>query len=237
MGVTSVSEEPRGADRRGADARIPRVGFVCSSPMHALNLPGSLLGAGVPLPPLLETAAAAPGTAEPAAVAEAYAEAAGRLVERGAALVTTDCAWNLEIAEDIKRGAGEIPVLASVLYVLPLLVKVFHTVGIVSIRAARLREVLKGSDLHVEIDALQVAEIADDSAWRNVGPGSHADLAVLEDELVGCGLKLIDEGAANALVLDCAGFVPFAHAVQERCGVPTFGQGGVVQFLMGSGAR
>jgi Asp/Glu/hydantoin racemase len=161
------------------------------------------------------------------ALLEPFVASARRLEAEGVRAITTSCGF-LSVFQSELSAAVSVPVLTSALLQVPLASRLIgpgRRVAILTERPNLTERHFAGagwstSDVPVVIRALPA-----DAVFPTVyaDDGVEADPEVLETELATTARDLVREHPdVGAIVLECTNFVPFAHVVRHRSGLPVF---------------
>jgi hypothetical protein len=158
---------------------------------------------------------------------EPFCLAAQKLQARGAAAITTGCGF-LVLFQKQLADAVTVPLFASSLTQLPMvrrMISADRKVGLLVAKQVSLTPrhlaAIGAEDIEVCVTGMESS-----TEFREVMlEGRRAELDV--EQLKADVLSQVDELArANpdlgALVIECTDLVPFAHAIQQRLGVPVF---------------
>ncbi|MEU6744380.1 aspartate/glutamate racemase family protein [Streptosporangium sandarakinum] len=156
-----------------------------------------------------------------------FADAARELEAEGAAAITGACGFLVLFQREL-AGAVGVPLYASSLIQLPMVHRMLRPgrkVGLlVAKKAALTRRHLEA--VGAEDVPVCVAGMEEEPEFREVmleGRRVELDAGRLEREVLGQAVRLArDNPDMGAIVIECTDLVPFAHAIQERTGVPVF---------------
>jgi hypothetical protein len=153
--------------------------------------------------------------------------AARRLLERGADLVTSNCGFLIRHQAAV-AAALPVPVVLSSLLLVPALLRGLPSAGslaILTYDSRCLTEDLLGLPDPADRPRVVVAGVEGGTYWKNelARPPVPTDPAIHQQEVLGCLEKACAaEPSIAAVLLECAGFPPFAPAIRARTGLPVF---------------
>ncbi|HZB32332.1 MAG TPA: aspartate/glutamate racemase family protein [Streptosporangiaceae bacterium] len=158
---------------------------------------------------------------------EPFIRAAQELEARGVAAITGACGFLVIFQKRLADAVG-VPLYVSSLIQLPMVHRMLRADQKVGLLVAKERSLTRrhleaiGGE-HVPIC---VAGMAEQPEFREVmleGRRAELDVDRLAHEVLGQTERLArDNPDMGALVIECTDLVPFAHAIQERIGVPVF---------------
>lgn len=155
---------------------------------------------------------------------DAFITAGRELIDVGCAAITTTCGF-LSLYQDELSAALSVPVATSSLLQIPVVERLLspnQAVGVITMDAARLtprhlRAV--GVDHDVAMEGLP----RDGTFWRMIATDSSVDHAVLQDEVIEAGERLLKRRSdIGAFVLECTNMPPYSIALSRRFGLPVF---------------
>jgi len=158
---------------------------------------------------------------------EPLIHAAKELQAQGAAAITGACGF-LVLFQKQLADAVRIPLYASSLIQLPMVHRMLRSDQKVGLLVADRRSLTRRHLEAIGGESIPVciADMADQPEFREVmleGRRVELDADRLEREVLGQVEQLArDNPDMGALVVECTDLVPFAHAIQERTGVPVF---------------
>ncbi len=158
---------------------------------------------------------------------EPFCQAAQRLQARGAAAITSGCGFLVLFQREL-ADAVTVPVFASSLVQVPMVHRMLAShrqVGLLVAKKAALTPRHLAA-IGAESVPVCVAGLDSSTEFREVilqGRRDGLDVDRLEQDV----LAEVDElarrtGDLGALVIECTDLPPFAHAIQQRLGVPVF---------------
>lgn len=161
------------------------------------------------------------------ALLEPFIAAARELQAAGVAAITTGCGF-LVLFQQQLAAAVDVPLYASSLIQLPMVARMLRPDQRVGLLVAN-KEALTARHLAAiggESVPVCVAGMADQPEFREVmleGRRTELDVDRLRDEVLAQADELArDHQDLGALIIECTDLVPFAHAIQERIGLPVF---------------
>jgi hypothetical protein len=158
---------------------------------------------------------------------EPFIQAARELEAEGAAAITSGCGFLVLFQRELAAAVG-VPLYASSLIQLPLVHRMLRPdqqVGVLTASETSLtpRHLAAAGAESVPV---RVAGMDAQPEFREVimeARRDALDAGRLRDEVLGVAEHLIrDSPGIGALVIECTDLVPFAHAIQQRTGVPVF---------------
>ncbi|MBG0818122.1 aspartate/glutamate racemase family protein [Planomonospora sp. ID82291] len=156
-----------------------------------------------------------------------FVRGARELEARGAAAITGACGFLAVFQRELADAVG-VPLYSSSLIQLPMVHRMIRSdrkVGLLVARAPSLtaRHLEAVGAGHVPVCVAGMEEQPEFCEVMLEGRRSELDVGRLEREVLGRAEHLARENPdLGALVIECTDLVPFAHAIQERLGVPVF---------------
>jgi Asp/Glu/Hydantoin racemase len=158
---------------------------------------------------------------------EPFIRAARELEADGVAAITSGCGFLVLFQRELAAAVG-VPLYASSLIQLPLVHRMLRPDQRVGILAASETSLTARhlAAVGAESVPIRVAGLDTQPEFREVMMEARRDTldaGRLRDEVLGVAEQLMrDSPDIGALVIECTDLVPFAHAVQQRFGVPVF---------------
>lgn len=161
------------------------------------------------------------------ALLEPFISAARDLQSLGVAAITTGCGF-LVLFQQQLAAAVDVPLYASSLIQLPMVARMLRPDQRVGLLVAK-QEALTARHLAAiggEAVPVCVAGMAGQPEFREVmleGRRNELDVDRLRQEVLAEAGQLAEANPdLGALIIECTDLVPFAHAIQEKIGVPVF---------------
>ncbi|MCK1452023.1 hypothetical protein IVB36_14255 [Bradyrhizobium sp. 35] len=161
------------------------------------------------------------------ALEPAYIEAARRLVERGAVVISSNCGFSIRHQVAVAESVN-VPVVMSSLLLLPTLLRQLPRLAKLAVLTAdsnHCGEDLLGIDDPVERTRVVVGGTEGGKFWQNEmkRPPPLTDVAEIEVDVVACVARLRDAHPQIAvLLLECTGFPLVAPTIRRVTGLPVY---------------
>lgn len=156
-----------------------------------------------------------------------YIDAARRLVERGATVISSNCGFSIRHQKAISASVN-VPVVMSSLLLLPGLLRQLPPDGKIAVLtydSAHCGEDLLGLDDPADSQRVVIGGIEGGEFWQNEmkQPVPPTSAKSIEADVVACIDRLLaGHPAISAVLLECAGFPVAAPAVRTRTGLPVY---------------
>lgn len=173
----------------------------------------------------IEPADAVRDAVDRAELVDAVADAAARLVARGARGIATSCGF-LAILQRELAARCTVPVATSSLLQVPIVERLLPAGSRVGIVTAEARSLSRA-----HLDAVGVAPDTPIAGMPEGGSfartflenRSEYDRRAVQDEVIAAGRALVaDNPAVRAIVLECTNLPPYARALYEAVGLPVY---------------
>lgn len=156
---------------------------------------------------------------------DVLADAAQRLVARGARGIATSCGF-LALVQRELAGRSPVPVATSSLLQAPQVQRLLPAGRRVGIVTAEARSLTRAHLEAVGVDpATPVAGMKEGGSFARTFLGNHPELDrdAVERELIEAGRKLVaDHADIGAVVLECTNLPPYAPALHKAIGLPVY---------------
>lgn len=172
----------------------------------------------------------------------AVVQAATKLVQEGAQLITSGCGYMIQYQEAV-RAAVDVPVFLSSLLLAPFLEKMLppdKALGImVASKSSLTQDMLEAAGLRADIGRRVVVAGLEDTpvfapTWiRSKGPSIDLDPGAVQTDVVDTAVALLnDRPDVGMLLLECGNLPPYASAVQQAIGIPVFDFTSLIEFFV-----
>jgi hypothetical protein len=162
------------------------------------------------------------------------AAAAERLVQRGAAGISTSCGFLALLQRELALRCA-VPVATSSLLQVPMVQRLLPAGGRVGIITAEAKSLTRAHLESVGVDpATPIAGMPEGGAFAHTFLDNSADLdfGAVQAELVESGRKLLAEHRnIGAIVLECTNLPPYARALHEALQVPVYDVRGFLHWF------
>lgn len=172
------------------------------------------------------------GAAEYEGLVDRLAEAAGRLVARGADAIATTCGF-LALVQDELAARCTVPVATSSLLQVPVVERLLPRGGRVGIITAEKRSLTRA---HLEAVGVSpetpIVGMPEGGSFAHTFIDNNAafDRRAVQEEVVAAGRRLVAEHEGiGAVVLECANLPPYSRTLHEALKLPVYD---VRSFLM-----
>jgi len=172
------------------------------------------------------------GAAEYDGLIDRLAEAAERLVSRGADAIATTCGF-LALVQDELAARCTVPVATSSLLQVPVVERLLPRGGRVGIITAEKRSLTRAHLEAVGVSAdTPIVGMPEGGSFAHTFIDNNAafDRRAVQEEVVAAGRRLVAEHEGiGAIVLECANLPPYSRALHEALKLPVYD---VRSFLM-----
>ena len=156
---------------------------------------------------------------------DVLADAAERLVQRGAAGISTSCGFLALLQQELAQRCA-VPVATSSLLQAPVVQRLLPAGGRVGIITAEARSLTRAHLEAVGVDpTTPIAGMPEGGAFAHTFLNNSSDLdhGTVQAELIECGRRLVaDHRNIGAIVLECTNLPPYARALHEAVQLPVY---------------
>lgn len=165
-------------------------------------------------------------------VCDAVVDAAKWLEEQGAASISSNCGLMIHY-QDAVRDAVDIPVFLSSLLQVPLAVRSIRSdrsVGVIASFVDRVSPAVLALAGVSAPEAVVRSSIEESPEFRNLS-NQALDTDAFEMRLTQAALDMKERHPnLGAIVIECATFTPYAHAIQRAVGLPVYDFVSLIEF-------
>ncbi|MER8977040.1 hypothetical protein [Mesorhizobium sp. M0800] len=153
--------------------------------------------------------------------------AARRLVERGAAVISSDCGYFMRHQAAV-AAAVDVPVVMSSLLLVPTLLRLLaptHKIAVVAADSRHFREDLLGLENPRDRARVVIGGVEAGDFFRNalMHPPIPTKIEQIETEVSACVTRLrAEHSEIGMLLFECTGFPLITKALRRRTGLPTY---------------